>query len=96
LRQLSRFCCSINPDKVFGTHSTKSDYLYRAVIAKGDVASAITAEINKIDYPNFKDSIKDEQLHDAYVDVWAVMAGIQPLPPYSGGFNLPDLRDDRQ
>jgi hypothetical protein len=79
--------------KVFGksvkvTRYTKSDYLYRAVVPKADVAAALARAIDGIEYPNFKDSVKDDKLHDAYLRVWTAMAAVQPLPPYSGDRTL--------
>jgi hypothetical protein len=68
------------------TTDTAADYLYRSVLPRSVVKSAIAAEIEKISYPNFKASVEDHLLHDCYMDVWAAMAGIQPTPPYSGGF----------
>jgi hypothetical protein len=61
-----------------------ADYLYRATISRLDVALAIAHEVNNIEYPNFKESIEDELLHDAYIDVWCTMAALQSPPPYSG------------
>lgn len=77
--------------KVFGkdvkvTRYTNSDYLYRAVVPRRDVIAALTGEIESIHYPNFKNSVKDDRLHEAYLKVWTAMADVQPLPPYSGGF----------
>lgn len=66
------------------TEYTKSDYLYRAAISKLDIALALAHEVNEIDYPNFKDSVEDEALHDAYTEVWFIMAGLQDPKPYSG------------
>ena len=37
-----------------------------------------------IDYPYFKDSVEDEDLHHAYLNVWQAMSRIQNPPPYSG------------
>lgn len=76
--------------KVFGrgvkvTRYTKSDYLYRAVVKRTAVASALANEIWNVDYPNFKDSVRDDKLHNAYLRVWTAMAEVQPLRPYSGG-----------
>ena len=64
------------------TEDTKTDYLYRAVMHKAEVMEKIGTMIDGIDYPNFKDSVKDRELHDAYLDVWAAMAGVQFPPPY--------------
>lgn len=66
------------------TRYTKSDYLFRAVVLKADVITAMSRELDDIDYPNFKDAVKDKKLHDAYLSVWLTMSDLQPLPPYSG------------
>jgi hypothetical protein len=66
------------------TEDTETDYLYRAVIHKPEVMEKIGTMIDGIDYPNFRDSVKDRELHDAYLDVWAAMEGVQFPPPYGG------------
>jgi hypothetical protein len=63
------------------TRTTKSDYLYRAVLPRDVVKQAMAAMIDEIDYPNFKDSVQDGSLHAAYVGVWHAMAGLQHPPP---------------
>lgn len=78
-------------EKVFGrrtvvTRATDADYLYRAVVARADVEEAMDREIGRIDYPNFKSSVVDQELHDAYMRVWDAMAAIQSPPPYSTVF----------
>ena len=55
------------------TVSEESDYRFRAVVNIANVQSAIALELTRITYPNFKDSVKDKTLHDAYLNVWAVM-----------------------
>jgi hypothetical protein len=66
------------------TRYTKSDYLFRAVVLRSDVASAMSSIVNKIGYSNFKGSVEDEPLHDAYMGIWEEMAVLQNPPPYSG------------
>jgi hypothetical protein len=63
------------------TRNTKSDYLYRAVLPRDVVKQTLAAMIDKIDYPNFKDSVEDSSLHAAYAGVWHAMAGLQHPPP---------------
>jgi hypothetical protein len=63
------------------TRNINSDYLYRAVMPRDLVKQALAAMIDKIDYPNFKDSVEDRSLHAAYVSVWCAMAGLQHPPP---------------
>ena len=59
------------------TEDTKTDYLYRAVIHKAEVMEKIDTMIDGIDYPNFRDSVKDRELHDAYLDVWAAIRRVR-------------------
>jgi len=40
-------------------------------------------ELDRVTYGNFKDSVKDRELHDAYQRVWGAMASTQDPPPYS-------------
>lgn len=65
------------------TRETGTDYLFRAVIPRKEVETAIAAEVRRIIYGNFKDSVQDDELHDAYMRVWAAMATVQNPPPYS-------------
>lgn len=76
-------------ERVFGrrvkvTEYDKSDYRFRAVVPRGAVVAAMTCEITNINYPNFKNSVKDDDLHTAYMRVWAAMADTQDPPPYAG------------
>lgn len=64
------------------------DYLYRAHIERELVAQAIADNIMGINYNNFKDSVRDTDLHNACNSVWTVMARLQPIAPYS---NQPHL-----
>lgn len=63
--------------------SPGTDYLFRAALPRARVAEAIAVEVASVDYPNFKDSVDDDKLHNAYGRVWGVMANLQPLEPYS-------------
>jgi len=63
--------------------STDSDYLHRAVVPRDEVADALAAQIRNIDYGNFKSSVKDDILHESYLEVWEAMASLQSPPPYS-------------
>jgi hypothetical protein len=66
------------------TEYDKSDYQFRAVVTRDDVKAALAGEVDRIVYPNFKDSVKDAKLHNAYMDVWTTMSKLQPKAPYSG------------
>jgi len=53
------------------------DYHYRANISKHWVASTIADTIMEIDYPNFKNSVVEEDRHHAYLGCWAEMVRFQ-------------------
>ena len=57
-----------------------TDYPYRAVVSRKTVAAALTQVVRDIDYGNFKSSVRDGQLHDAYYSVWHAMSRIEHVP----------------
>lgn len=61
-----------------------SDYLYRASIPTEEIIKAMEGEIRRIVYSNFKSSVKENDLHDAYMRVWTEMSRLQNPPPYGG------------
>lgn len=78
-------------EKVFGRlfaveRLTDADYLFRAVIPVDDVMHAMNREIGRINYRNFKDSVRDDDLHRAYNRCWGAVAAVQNPPPYSERF----------
>jgi hypothetical protein len=60
------------------------DYLFRALLPRSQVAIAIADKVSGINYPNFKNSVKNHRLHDAFARIWSIMADLQPTAPYSG------------
>lgn len=60
-----------------------SDYLFRACIKRTEVAAVLSKRLQELQYDNFKNSIRDDQLHSACNKVWHTMAAMQPIPPYS-------------
>lgn len=55
----------------------RNDYRYRAVLKRERVIEAIGNELRGIHYGNFKDSVGDNNLHNAYMNVWTDMERIQ-------------------
>ena len=53
-------------------------------------------EVMSISYGNFKDSVRDEALHDAYLTCWQALARTQDPPPYSGRRATRSLYEDEQ
>lgn len=54
-----------------------ADYLYRTVLRRAEVAAAIAQRALDINYPNFKNSIKNPPYRTACADIWSVMYGYQ-------------------
>lgn len=65
------------------TNSTHTDYAFRAVVPRQAVAEVMMYEVLGIDYDNFKNSVKDRPLHDAYAAFWNIHARLQPTRPYA-------------
>ena len=88
-------------ERVFGRHveverDTTADYLFRARIPEEEVAEVMRREVLSISYGNFKDSVRDQALHDAYLTCWHAMARTQDPPPYSGRRATRSLYEDEQ
>ena len=62
-----------------------NDYLYRAVVKRDRAAEALAEQAQSIAYGNFKDSVRDRDLHRAYMAVWSAIGRLQPGGPYGGG-----------
>lgn len=46
------------------------DYKYRVFIGKEVLITVLTNRIGELNYPNFKNSVKDDDLHELYNDFW--------------------------
>lgn len=55
--------------------SPDADYAYRASIPRHVVASKISLQINRIEYGDFKSSVKDEGRHRGYSEIWSCFRG---------------------
>ena len=68
-------------EKCFPGHAVHSwpgrDYAFRAFVPREVVSATIAERIEAIGYTNFKDSVEDDRLHDAYMDVWVAMRNVQ-------------------
>lgn len=67
--------------------STNTDYLFRAVIKRTEVAEALSQQVMALDYGNYKNSVKNNRFHNALSRIWSIMADLQPTKPYSGTRN---------
>lgn len=50
-----------------------ADYRWRLMLPKAQVAAVVANLITGIDYANFKASVPDQALHDAYLGCWGEM-----------------------
>ena len=50
-----------------------ADYPYRADIRRSFVANVLGKYIHDIQYDNYKNSVNEEELHDALISVWQTM-----------------------
>lgn len=76
----SRFAGDI--EAIFGEdfkvkETRDADYRFRSSIPRGYVATIMAGIVGSIDYPNFKDSVKDPGRHGDYMRVWGVMHAAQ-------------------
>ena len=65
------------------TRTPGRDYLFRALIDREEVALVIADHLRGTDYNNFKNSVRDDKLHNAYSGFWTIMSRVQEIPPYS-------------
>jgi hypothetical protein len=49
-----------------------TDYVARTWVPRGELAAVVAERVQKVDYPNFKASVRDPALHDLYVEFWAL------------------------
>ena len=54
-----------------------TDYKFRARVGQKIVADAIAKQITGINYSNFKNSVMEDDRHDAYFGIWRAMMSMQ-------------------
>lgn len=73
-------------EKVFPLAEVKTlrgrDYQFRAHVERQTVADAMYEQVIGIKYDNFKNSVRDDNLHHAYHRFWDIHARLQPKAPY--------------
>lgn len=66
--------------RIFGVDEEvdrSADYHFRQFVPRDHVAGVMAREVQRIAYPNFKNSVKDPQLKTAFSSVWQIGFGIQ-------------------
>lgn len=56
-----------------------SDYRYRAYLSREVVGEHLLAELERVTYGNFKNSVQESDRHDAYLRCWQAMLDLQRL-----------------
>ena len=59
------------------TKSPQRDYMYRATVPRDVVAKNVVRHIYRLDYGNFKDSVRDRNYRSACAQVWTAMFSFQ-------------------
>lgn len=54
-----------------------TDYDFRVTLDRNIVSDVIKKHVDNIDYFNFKRSVKEKTLHDAYLEFWKIMLWYQ-------------------
>lgn len=71
---IERFIPGVNIIENGGT-----DYRFRALVDRKTVMEAVAKRLLELDYSNFKNTVTDHELHDAYIDIWSAMMRTQRL-----------------
>ena len=64
-------------DNIVIEENKGSDYDFRTKLDRNVVSEVIKKRIDNIDYFNFKKSVREEALHDAYLKIWTIMLWYQ-------------------
>ncbi len=72
---LVEFFDGIHHAKIIET--TDSDYRFRCFVTRHISDQAVMRALSEIDYENFKNSVKDNALHNAYLKIWSAMFNYQ-------------------
>lgn len=59
-----------------------TDYQFRAFLKRDVVADVLAQHVHALDYSNFKNSVRDRRLHDAFADIWRIMVSLQVRRPF--------------
>lgn len=54
-----------------------ADYRWRITVDRDAMKQAMSEAVDRIDYPNFKNSIREPKRHDLAMRVWGVMTHLE-------------------
>lgn len=58
-------------DRLRVVQTDHADYRFRVSVPRRTVERALQAAVMSLDYPNFKDSVEDDERHAIYARVWS-------------------------
>ncbi len=59
------------------TSKPLADYRYRAVLTRKALAAYLVRMVEQLAYQNFKDTVRENTRHEAYMRVWQAMLALQ-------------------
>jgi hypothetical protein len=65
------------PKAKITTSKPPADYRYRAVVTRKALTAYLRRMVEQLAYANFKDTVKDDARHEAYMRVWQAMFSLQ-------------------
>jgi hypothetical protein len=68
------------PGAKITTSPPPADYRFRVVVTRKAVTALLARTVEKLNYANFKDTVKDGARHEAYMRVWNAMYALQERP----------------
>ena len=70
--------------------SKATDYRYRTVVTRKALVALLARTVEKLAYANFKDTVKEDARHVAYMRVWNAMFALQErkTPPKYNSFGV--------
>lgn len=71
------FAHLVGKKKLKVIETPQNDYRFRAMIPRSVVKAAMAAEVDRVTYGNFKNTVHDDDRHNAYSGVWGVMYRLQ-------------------
>lgn len=76
------------------SNTPKADYAYRTKVPRSEVSSLVLAQVEDIDYPNFKNAIIDDPYHSACSKVWSAFMNACGTGMYAirSGIGIPKTR----
>ncbi len=92
---VERFLAPVSAPGEFPVSETpRADYRFRASVPRDTVARAVAAQASAIEYPNFKNTVREGVRHEAYTACWSAMSQLQRQPDVTEpALSMDELRE---